>query len=77
MSVCAAYDECCWLDKALADVVLAKQNMAEHIGMVVDNCLMSLPAVFLDMAQFVDVHQEFAVRTRFVEAHKDELSKGE
>ena len=38
---------------------------------------MGLPAVFLDMVQFVDVHQEFAVRTRFVEVHKDELSKDE
>ena len=36
--VCAAYDECCWLDKALAGLVLTKQNMADHFGIVVDNC---------------------------------------
>ena len=35
--VCAAYDKCCWLDKALAGLVLTKQNMADHFG-VVDNC---------------------------------------
>ena len=75
LSVCAAYDECCWLDKALAGVVLTKQNIADHFGIVVNNCKMGLPAVFLDMAQFVDVHQEFAVRTRLVQARKDELGK--
>ena len=37
--------------------------------------MMRLPAVFLDMAQFVDVHRVFAVRTRLVQARKDELSK--
>ena len=38
LSGCAAYDECCWLDKALAGLVLTKQNMADHFGVVVDNC---------------------------------------
>ena len=32
LRVCAAYDECCWLDKALAGLVLTKQNMADHLA---------------------------------------------
>ena len=79
---CTRFEECsnnniCQLNKALAGTVLSKHNMAEHSDVVVNDCLMHLPPMFLDAAQFVDEHQAFKVRVMFADRHKDTLSKDE
>ena len=79
------YPECtntnfCALDRRVAEVVLSKENMQEDYETVVERCLMSLPAMYLDIAKYGDVHtkwSEFATRTRYVRYHSESLKKKE
>ena len=68
------------LDKALAKVVLTKENIYNNFDIIVCDCLMQLPLKFLDMAEYGEPHtqfSEFSVRTRYLKEHYDVLSKEE
>ena len=79
------YPECrcpktCELDKELAEVVLTATNICENYDVVVSDCLMKLPAQYLDHAEYGDPHtkfSEFSVRVRYIREHDSELSKSD
>ena len=66
------YDECKSveagrLDEALSKIVLSAHNMEEHGNTIIDECLMKLPASYLDRAEFgFGQESEFHVRMKFV-----------
>ena len=79
------YPEChspstCELDKKLAEVVLTGKNISENYDFVVNDCLMQLPAQYLDITEYGDPHtqfSEFNVRVQYVKEHSDELKTNE
>lgn len=79
------YSECCTasvceLDKALAKVVFTSKNLYENYEEVVDNCLMKLPAEYLEMVDFGEPHQrcsEFNIRLQYVNHHGESMSADE
>lgn len=82
---CVEYPECCVvngieLNKALANVVLTKQNMVEHFQEVVVECLMVLPSEYLDTVEYGEPHtqcSEFCLRTMYARYHSKEMSDEE
>lgn len=68
------------LDKALAKALLTRNNICEHYDTVVSECLMKLPAEYLDMAEYGDPHtawSEFHLRAQYLKEHSEELSQEE
>lgn len=79
------YPECtsasfCTLDQQLVKVILSKERMRSDYEIVVDGCLMKLPAKYLDVAQFEKAHtklNEFTLRSRYVRYHSGSLNQRE
>ena len=79
------YPECtsasfCTLDQQLVKVILSKERMRSDYEIVVDGCLMKLPAKYLDVAQFEKAHtklNEFTLRSRSVRYHSGSLNQRE
>lgn len=70
----------CKLEQELTKVVLTSKNISENSDVIVDNCLMSLPAKFLDMTEYGALHtqfSEFHVRLQYVRTHVDDLESEE
>jgi len=66
------------IDRKLAKVLFTHDNMKKHPVTVVDRCLMSLPAEYLDMAEYSktpDELDECHVRMKYVKCHKDKLNE--
>ena len=61
----------------LAKTVLTSGNIEKHREIVVDNCLMELPSVYLDRADFGNPHTGFSLRKEYVIRHKGDLSNTE
>ena len=61
----------------LAKSVLTSGNIEKHREIVVDNCLMELPSVYLDRADFGNPHTGFSLRKEYVMKHKGDLSDTE
>ena len=60
--------------------VLTRGNIVGHFSLVVDHCLMELPPVFLDKAEYGEVWTEFSefeLRRHYIERHKNDLGAEE
>ena len=75
------HQECCTqkctLDKQLTPIVLTTKNIKKHFDLVVDNCLMMIPAKYLDVTEYGEAHtkySEFSVRASYVRKHESTLS---
>ena len=78
------HQECCTqrctLDKRLTPIVLTAKNIKEHFDLVVNNCLMMIPAKYLDVTEYGEAHtkySEFHVRVQYVKTHKEEMETEE
>ena len=79
------YDEChkddrCRVDMKLAKAVLTKENMLMCYDAVVSDCLLVLPASYLDAAKYGPMHtpfSEFNIRRRYVKYHCRSLNEEE
>ena len=75
------HQECCTqkctLDKQLTPIVLTAKNIKEHFDLVVNNCLMMIPAKYLDTTEYGEKHtkfSEFSVRASYVRKNESTLS---
>ena len=78
------HQECCTqrctLDKRLTPIVLTAKNIKEHFDLVINNCLMMIPAKYLDVTEYGEAHtkcSEFHVRVQYVKTHKEEMETEE
>ena len=65
------------VDIALAKVVLTGENITTRYDSVVNDCLMQIPALYLDIATYGYDHSEFGefnIRMRYVKYHRSSIS---
>lgn len=68
------------LDKILARALFTAKNMRENRKTVVDDCLMKLPAEYLDMAEYGDPHadtSEFRTRIQYLKENGERMDNEE
>ena len=63
--------------KSLSRAFFTTGNIEKHREIVVDNCLMELPPMYLDLADFGNPHTGFSLRKEYVMKHKGVLSDTE
>lgn len=85
LKMCTRYEECCKantcpLNKELAKILFTKENILEHFREVAIDCLMALPAEYLDEVEYGEPHtkcSEFFLRAKYVRCHSKEMSTEE
>jgi len=81
-AVDVGYEEChrdgtCRVDLELARIVLCPENFKTHSDYLIEECIVNLPAMYLDYAKFDEATNEFHARTLWVKYNKRNISEEE